>query len=160
MEIQDKPCRVGREELTCTLHPLGSLPVYKYVVVCTLLDGRPVLSRHQRRETWETQGGHIEAGETPIQAARRELYEESGITEAEMWPICDYTGYRGERFSHGVVFVALAAALGVLPDSEMAEVRVFDRMPPAEALTYPLVTPRLFEEVHRKMMEIQAKESP
>ncbi len=140
-----------RPELTGTVHPLNSFDTYKYVVVCTFLDGKVVLSRHKERTTWETQGGHIEPGETPLEAARRELYEESGIRDAEIIPICDYCGYRGTRFSYGVFFVAKASAPGVLPASEIAEVRIFDALPEAENLTYPLMTPLLYEEA-RKMM--------
>ncbi len=136
--------------LECAVYPLGTCGAYKYVVVCAFLvsDGSPrlILSRHRRRHTWETQGGHIEPGETPLMAARRELYEESGITDADIVPVCDYKGSRGERFAYGVVFAAHVRTLGVLPASEMAEVRVFDEMPAAASLTYPLVTPRLFRE--------------
>ena len=78
--------------LQCTIHPAGSLSPLKYVVVCTAMDGRWLLSRHRERTTWETQGGHIEPGETPLDAARRELYEESGFTGAQLYYVCDYHG--------------------------------------------------------------------
>ncbi len=138
-----------RPPLTGTVHPLGSFPTYKYVVVCTLLDGNVVLSRHKNRQTWETQGGHIEPHETPLDAARRELYEESGIRDAELIPLCDYCGYRGKRFAYGVFFLAKASSLDPLPASEMAEVRLFDTLPPPAKLTYPLMTPFLFEEAQK-----------
>src|SRR5450759_3451320 len=35
---------------------------------------RLVLCRHRDRSTWETPGGHIEPGESPREAAVRELY--------------------------------------------------------------------------------------
>ena len=46
-----------------------------------------MLGRHRERDTWEMQGGHIEANETPLEAARRELYEESGALEFIMQPL-------------------------------------------------------------------------
>ena len=48
--------------LQCSIHPLGALAPYKYVVICTRYDGQWLLSRHRERSTWETQGGHIEPG--------------------------------------------------------------------------------------------------
>ena len=63
------------------VYPIGELQTYKYVVICSQYKGKILLSRHKMRTTWETQGGHIEKGETPLEAAKRELYEESGVTD-------------------------------------------------------------------------------
>ena len=67
-----------------TVHPLGSLSDYKFVVVMARHAGGLLLCRKKGRDTWETPGGHIEAGETPFEAAKRELQEETGLT-AESW---------------------------------------------------------------------------
>jgi 8-oxo-dGTP diphosphatase len=42
-------------------------------------DGRVLLIKHKRLGTWLPVGGEIEPGETPLQAARRELFEETGL---------------------------------------------------------------------------------
>ena len=52
----------------CNLYPTGTLGHYKYVVTLSEYQGKLMLSRHKDRLTWEAQGGHIEAGETPEQA--------------------------------------------------------------------------------------------
>ena len=49
-------------------YPVGTLPAYKYVVVLSEYQGKILLSRHKKRTTWETQGGKIEPGETPLMA--------------------------------------------------------------------------------------------
>jgi 8-oxo-dGTP pyrophosphatase MutT (NUDIX family) len=40
---------------------------------------RVLLIKHRRLATWLPVGGEIEAGETPLEAARRELFEETGL---------------------------------------------------------------------------------
>ena len=75
--------------MICQTHPLGTLDTYKYVVVLSEYRGMWLLSRHRDRVTWETQGGHIEPGETPLDAARRELYEESGAADFEIRHFCN-----------------------------------------------------------------------
>jgi 8-oxo-dGTP pyrophosphatase MutT (NUDIX family) len=41
--------------------------------------GEILLIRHKRLGTWLPVGGEIEPGETPLEAARRELHEETGL---------------------------------------------------------------------------------
>jgi 8-oxo-dGTP diphosphatase len=138
-----------RSALQCTIHPLGTLKTYKYVVVCSNYKGKWLLSRHRKRETWETQGGHIEAGETPADTARRELYEESGVMDAVVYPVCDYYGYDSTGHANGMVFLAIIHHLGKLPESEMSEIEMFAQLP--ENLTYPQVTPLLIAEAAKML---------
>ena len=136
-----------REDLECTIYPFGTLPDKVFVVVVSEYRGRIVLSRHKKRSTWETQGGHIEPGETPETAARRELIEESGAKEFVLTPVCDYNGYNKYGSANGAVFHAEITAMGEMPESEMAETGFFEEMP--GELTYPNVTPKLFSEARR-----------
>lgn len=125
-------------------YSIGTLKTYKYVVVLSRYEAKILLSRHRARTTWETQGGHVEPCETPMDAARRELFEESGAVDYTLVPLCDYCAW-DEHTGHGAngrVFAADIRTLGKLPQSEMAEVRMFDALP--DNVTYPAITPRLF----------------
>ena len=125
----------------------NTLKQYVFVVVLSKYNGRILLSRHKSRTTWETQGGHIEPGETPLEAAKRELYEESGATEYHIAPLCDYWAGNPEtgQGANGAVFLAEITKLGELPESEMAETKEFDTLP--DNLTYPGITPILFNRI-------------
>jgi len=138
-----------RAKIRCRLYPVGTLDDYTFVVICARYESSWILSRHKERQTWEPAGGHIEKGETPLEAAARELWEESGIKEADLIPVCDYCGYTEKMASNGVVFLARVRALGSLPESEMAEMKAFEDLP--ENLTYPLVTPHLIREALKHM---------
>lgn len=134
-------------DLQCRIAPAGTLLPLKYVVICTACQGKWLLSRHRARDTWETQGGHIEPGESPLAAARRELWEESGESPAQLYYVCDYLGYTDRSSANGAVFLAVCDSPAALPDSEMAETALF--LPLPRNLTYPAVTPRLMAEAAR-----------
>lgn len=131
--------------MICRTYALGALNNYKYVVILSFYKGKIMLSRHKNRTTWETQGGHIEAGEMPLDAARRELFEESGASDFFICPVFDYwvMDEKDGSSAGGQVFYAEIRSLAELPDCEMEEVGFF-RVLPSE-LTYPQITPRLFD---------------
>lgn len=126
----------------CKKLALGTAQSPKYVVVLSVYEGKYLLSQHKERATWETQGGHIEPGETPIDAAKRELYEESGAVGFDIVPLFDYEAGDPWGSATGVVFCAHITNLDGIPDSEMAKVCTFDVLP--DDLTYPNITPHLF----------------
>lgn len=128
--------------MDCKTYPLGTLDAYTYVVVFSIYNGKLLFSRHKQRGTWETQGGHIEAGETPLEAAKRELFEESGAVDYEIKPAFDYWVGDAAAGAGGMVFVARIRQTGALPESEMAETALFTRLP--DHLTYPDITPVLY----------------
>jgi len=146
-----------RKVLKCRVFPLNYLPSYKYTVICANYKGKWILSRHKKRDTWETQGGHIEPGETPMEAAKRELFEESGIRDADVYPVCDYWGFNPFRCSNGMVFLAVVHSIGELPESEMQEIGMFDELP--ENLTYPQTSPVLYREAEKRLKELMQQEN-
>lgn len=140
-------------DLQCRIYPLGYLESYTFTVICTSYRGRWILSRQRKRDTWETQGGHIEDGETVLECARRELFEESGIEDADLYPVCDYWGFRSQDCSNGMVFLAVVHSLGRLPESEIEEIKIFDTLPPQ--LTYPQVSPKLLAEAENMLNRLK-----
>lgn len=132
-------------EIYSKIFPLETFPAYEYVVIFSRMGEKWLFSRHRDRQTWETQGGHIEEGETPLEAACRELYEESGAVGYTIRPVFDYWCGSRKGCGVGVIFLAEIEELGPLPESEMAEVRLFDELP--ENVTYPYITPTLYKEI-------------
>ena len=64
---------------------------FKYVVIISEDKSGNVYVKHKERETWEIPGGHIESGESPSEAAKREMIEETGAKDFLLEEICDYS---------------------------------------------------------------------
>lgn len=115
----------------------------KYVVTAARFQNNWVFCRHKKRTSWDMPGGHREPGETLLQAARRELWEESGAEDALISPVCIYSVSKNGITSYGMLYFAQIGKLGELPPNyEMEEVLLSDHLP--EQLTYPDIQPELF----------------
>jgi len=105
------------------------------VAVYARRDDRVLVIHHRRLGTWLPLGGELEEGETPLEAAVRELFEESGLEGVfPRLPGCDgvppgLLGYEehqaGSKGLHmNFVFVAdVDPAAEVAPNHEFAEYR-------------------------------------
>ncbi|WP_019911538.1 NUDIX hydrolase [Paenibacillus sp. HW567] len=119
----------------------------KYVVIVMKQGEQWVMARHKERSTWEFAGGHIDKGESADEAAARELYEETGALEYELYPICIYSVVREDMpESFGKLYLATVNRFGPMPQYEMEEIRAFTELP--EAVTYPLFYPAFLERVN------------
>lgn len=123
-----------------------------YSVIVAIYKGEWLFVRHHDRVTWEIPGGHIEDGESPSDAAERELAEETGATEFDIECVATYSVEKQGRTGYGRLFFANASRLGQIPDkSEIAEVKLMDHLP--ENLTYPDIQPHLFARVKEFLTE-------
>ncbi len=117
----------------------------KFAVIAARYKNQWIYCRHRERNTFEIPGGHREVGETIIETAKRELYEETGAIGFELEEITVYSVVNDNIETFGMLFFTEVKELGVLPDLEIEEIQLFDEMP--ETLTYPLIQPLLIEKV-------------
>ncbi|WP_010174431.1 NUDIX domain-containing protein [Bacillus coahuilensis] len=66
------------------------------VLVLTKWDEDWLFTKHKERGV-EFPGGKIESGETTEEAARREVYEETGAILSRLMPIAEYQVGQGDR---------------------------------------------------------------
>ena len=132
----------GYEECDVRAAKLGSLKAYRFVVIFARHQSKWLYCRAKTRNVYETAGGRIEQGETPLEAAKRELYEETGAVAFDITPVFDYSVHIQTEYSNGQVFLADIRELGTMPGYEMAEVKLFDTIP--DKMRFPKILPALF----------------
>ena len=102
----------------------------KYAVIVTRYQDKWIFCRHKNRTTWEIPGGHRESGETPMEAAYRELYEETGATNVIIQAVGTY-----KLNDYGLLCYGQVTELRPIPEySEISEICLAEQLP--ENLTY------------------------
>lgn len=99
------------------------------VVFAKYNNNKWLLCKHKERDTWETCGGHVEKGETLLDAAKRELYEESGAIAKGLKFIKYYSIEKNKEKSYGAILFADIEKIESLPNFEMEEIKLFDNFP-------------------------------
>ena len=120
--------------------------LHKFAVIAVKQGDNWVLVRHKSRSTWEIPGGHIEVGEKPLEAAKRELYEETGAVDYDISEITSYSVDIDGTITYGRLFFANVRAFSDIPEgSEIAERAYFSALP--DELAYPEIQPALYTAV-------------
>lgn len=114
------------------------------VVIYAKYNNKLVMCRHEGRETWEIPGGHIEKGELPELAAKRELYEETGATEFNIVPKCKYSFEVNGKKIFSIMYKGTITKIDKLPDFEIEEIEFFDELP--KNVTYPEIYEKILKD--------------
>ncbi len=122
------------------------------VLVLARYKDKWVFCRHKERSTYEIVGGHIEKNETMVEAARRELFEESGAICDEFKLLGYLANYNMSPIQYSALFYANINKLESLPNYEMAEIKLFEKFP--NNTTYPDVYERILKIIGTKLWKI------
>ena len=124
----------------------------RFAVIIAKTEGKWVFCKHRERETYELPGGHREAGEGILEAARRELYEETGALTYRIEPICVYSvstpGNFGGEEGFGMLYYADITEFEPELHSEIEKILITEK--PVENWSYPPIHPRMIEEARRR----------
>jgi 8-oxo-dGTP diphosphatase len=132
----------------CSFEPGTALT---YSVILPHHKGKWVFIRHRNCSTWEMPGGHIEAWESALEAAGRELYEETGAINFSIECIATYSVTTGGHTGWGRLFLAEIPDFVPVPDTEeVEELSMADNLP--ENLTYPEIQSCFFEKIRGEKM--------
>lgn len=117
-----------------------------FAVIVARTDGKWVFCKHKERDTFEIPGGHREYGETIDEAARRELYEETGALEYSLSKVGIYSVIKDgdkENESFGMLYYADIYKFEEELHSEIEKIIITENL--IEHWTYPEIQPKLIE---------------
>ena len=125
----------------------------KFAVIISKADNKLVFCKHRDRNTYEVPGGHREDGETIMDTAKRELYEETGAIEYTLKPICVYSvtapdNFNGEE-TFGMLYYADILSFEDELHNEIERILITEHL--VDQWTYPLIQPKLIEEAKRRL---------
>ena len=126
-----------------------------FAVIIARTGGKWVFCKHKERDTYEVPGGRREPGETILETAKRELWEETGAIDFAIKQVCVYSvkgktriNKTDDDISYGMLYVADIFSFEEELHGEIEKIIVTDKL--VEHWTYPLIQPRLMEEAERR----------
>lgn len=126
-----------------------------YSVILAKSGGERVFCKHREHEGYELPGGHIEPGETALDAARRELCEETGALEFNIEPMFVYSandrsdeGILIGTETYGMVYIADIFSFENELHSEIEKIYLTEVLP--EEWAYPYIHRPIVEEAIKR----------
>lgn len=124
----------------------------KFAVIIAKTNNKWVFCKLRKRNTYEVPGGHREDGESIMDTAKRELYEETGAIRYTLKPVCVYSvtapdNFNGEE-TFGMLYYADIHSFEPELHSEIERIVITDQL--VDQWTYPLIQPKLIDEAKRR----------
>ena len=124
----------------------------RFAVIIAKTNNKWVFCKHRKRNTYEVPGGHREDGESIMDTAKRELYEETGAITYTLKPVCVYSvtapdNFNGEE-TFGMLYYADIQSFEPELYSEIERIVITDQL--VDQWTYPLIQPKLIDEAKRR----------
>ena len=124
----------------------------QFAVIIAKYNHKWIFCKHKNRNTLEIPGGNRETGETIIETAKRELYEETGALDFDIKPICVYSVIQSDNFdgkeTFGMLFYADVKTFEKELHNEIEKIIFTEDL--VENWTYPNIQPKLIEEVKKR----------
>lgn len=127
----------------------------RFAVIISKKGGKWVFCKHRNRETYEIPGGHREKGESILDTAKRELYEETGAVEYNLKPVCVYSVLRKDSIesndgneSFGMLYFADILSFERELHYDIERILITEQL--VKDWTYPFIQPKLIEEAQRR----------
>lgn len=131
---------------------------FKFAVIVSKFEDKWVFCKHSKRNTYESPGGKRKEGETILETAKRELFEETGAIDYKIKEISPYLLIEkkdgktiDERY--GMLYYAQIKTLGKLPDSEIDKIYLTSEIP--KNLTYEEIQYELMNKVIGEVREYE-----